>query len=160
MAIVKATFLTRGRTGQQAAKSARQAAKYYTFRNGPDRLTRIWQTRDGRTGSYADLGAEIAAAATAYAYSYRLVVSAEDVDLGAAGYHQVLANRFAQYYFVEHHNTDYPHAHVIGFRMERIKKAELQALRGRVVALEQAREQARPQVERAHERGIDGPGGL
>ena len=178
MAIVKATFLTRGRTGQQAAKSARQAAKYYTFRNGPDRLTRIWQTRDGRTGSYADLGAEIAAAATAYAYSYRLVVSTEDVDLGVAGDHQVLSNRFAQYYFIEHHNTAYPHAHVIGFRTRLLRQAELEAMRTQACQLERARAQelqlqrapspSRPserqgqrRPQRAHERdhGIDGPGG-
>ena len=177
MAIVKASYIRRGRTGQQAAKKTRQAAKYYTFRSGPDRLTRIWHTSDRRTGTYADLSAEMAASATAYAYTYRVVLSTKEADITADGYHQVLAGRFECYYFIEHHLTAFPHAHVIGFRSARIKKAELQALRGRVQALEQAQARqlqhtpvqgqeavlparGRPQVERAHERGIDGPGGM
>ena len=137
-----------------------QAAKYYTFRDGPDRAQRVWHTRDGRVALYDEVQAEIAAGVAASAYTYRVVLSTDTVDLGPAGYHQALAGQFERYYFIEHHNTDFSHAHVIGFRTKRIKKAELQALRGRVQALEQAREQARPQEERAHERGIDGPGGM
>src|SRR3712207_4403435 len=157
MAVVKANYNTRG---TKAVKTTRKAAKYYTFRSGPDLAQRVWHTSDGRVALYDTVEAEIAAGAEAYPYTYRVVVSTQAVDLGAAGYHQALAGQFDRYYFVEHHNTDYPHAHVIGFCTERIKKADLQALRGRVLALEQAREQARPQVEQAHERGIDGRGGM
>ena len=157
MAVVKATY---SRRGTRAAKATLKAAKYYTFRSGPDLAQRVWHTSDGRVLLYDAVQAEIATGTQAYTYTYRVVLSTKAVDLGAAGYHQALADQFERYYFVEHHNTDYPHAHVIGFRMERIKKAELQALRGRVLALEQAREQVRPEADRAHERGIDGPGGM
>ena len=134
MAIVKANYLPRGRT-------ARAAAKYYTFRDGPDRLTRIWHTSDGRAALYDEVQAELAAGAAAYAYTYRMVLSPQAVDLGPAGYHQALAGRFEHYYFIEHHNTAYPHAHVIGFRRTRVRKAELQDLRRTVRDLEQARAQ-------------------
>jgi hypothetical protein len=155
MAIVKANYLPRGRT-------ARAAAKYYTFRDGPDRLTRIWHTSDGRAALYDEVQAELAAGAAAYAYTYRMVLSTQAVDLGPAGYHQALAGRFEHYYFIEHHNTAYPHAHVIGFRHTRVQKAELQDLRRQVHELEQARAQdqqhersqaqipSRDQASRAH----------
>ena len=69
------------------------------------------------------------------------MLSTQAVDLGPAGYHQALAGRFDHYYFIEHHNTAYPHAHVIGFRHTRVRKAELQDLRRTVLALEQAQGQ-------------------
>ena len=138
MAIVKANYITRGK---RAAKAARQAAKYYTFRDGPDLAQRVWHTSDGRVVLYDAVQAELAAGAKAYAYTYRVVLSTKAVDLGPSGYHQVLAGQFERYAFVEHHNTEFPHAHVIGFRTQRVKKAELQALRGTLVELEQARAQ-------------------
>ena len=141
MAVVKANYLRRGTTAQQRAKvmkAVRQAAKYYTYREGPDRAQRVWQTHDGRTLSYQDVHAEIRAAAQTYGYTYRIVLSTKDVDINKEGYRAVLADRFAAYYFVEHHNTDYPHAHVIGFCHQRIRKAELQAMRSNVQELERA----------------------
>lgn len=122
-------------------KAARQAAKYYTFRDGPDLAQRVWHTSDGRVVLYDAVQVELAAGATAYAYTYRVVLSTLDMDIGAEGYHQVLAGQFERYAFIEHHNTDYPHAHVIGFRTKRMKKPELQALRGTLLELEQVRAQ-------------------
>src|SRR5919202_560169 len=84
MAIVKANYLPRGRT-------ARAAAKYYTFRDGPDRLTRIWHTSDGRAAMYDEVQAELVAGAAAYAYPYRIVLSTQAVDPGPAGSHPRLA---------------------------------------------------------------------
>ncbi len=171
MAVVKVNYLGQGTT-------ARRAAQYYTFRDGPDRAQRVWHTSDGRVALYDEVQAEIAAGVETAAYTYRVVLSTEAVDLGPAGYHQVLAGRFERYYFIEHHNTDHPHAHVIGFRNERLRKAELQVLRNTVRQLERARAQehhvlraqspgirrelsaqTRPQREHARDRGIDGPGG-
>src|SRR3712207_2497781 len=116
MAIVKANYITRGK---KAAKAVRQAVKYYTFRDGPDRAGRIWHADDRRTLLYADVSAEITAGAKTSPYTYRIVLSTKDTDIGAESYHQILAGHFAHYYFVEHHNTDYPHAHVIGFQIGR-----------------------------------------
>jgi len=101
----------------------------------------VWHTSDGRVVLYDAVQAELAASARAYAYTYRVVLSTKAVDLGPAGYHEVLAGHFERYAFVEHHNTEFPHAHVIGFRTQRVKKAELQALRGMLLELEQARTQ-------------------
>ncbi len=156
--------------GQQGAKKIRQAAKYYTFRDGPDLAQRVWHTSDGRVVLYDAVQTELAAGAKASAYTYRVVLSTKAVDLGPAGYHQVLAGHFERYAFIEHHNTEFPHAHVIGFRTERVKKAELQALRGTLLELEQARAQRQAleiQVElhgsrwsqRNHERDREGLGG-
>ncbi len=143
MAIVKANYITRGK---KAAKAARQAAKYYTFRDGPDRAGRVWQADDRRTLPYADVSDAVAAGAKDARYTYRVVLSTRDADIGAEGYHQILAGHFTHYYFVEHHNTDYPHAHVIGFRGQRVKKGELQALRGKLLELEQAQVQQQHRV--------------
>src|SRR5918997_6195280 len=141
MAVVKVNYLTRGKTVQQAAK-------YYTFRDGPDLAQRVWHTSDGRVALYDEVQAEIAAGMAAYAYTYRVVLSTQGVDLGPAGYHQVLAGQFERYYFIEHHNTDHPHAHVIGFRTRRLRSADLQAMRTQVRKLERARAQEQ-QVLRA-----------
>lgn len=70
-----------------------------------------------------------------------MVLSTKDAALGPAGYHQALSTRFATYYFIQHGNTDFPHAHVIGFRAQRLSRADLQAMHGRVAALEQAQHQ-------------------
>ena len=171
MAVVKLNYVPRGTTVQRAAQ-------YYTFRDGPDRAQRLWHTSDGRVALYDEVQAEIAAGVETATYTYRVVLSTDAVDLGPAGYHQVLAGRFERYYFIEHHNTDHPHAHVIGFRTRRLRSAELQAMRTRARQLERARAQeqhvlraqspdrggeivapTRPQLEHARDRGIDGPGG-
>src|SRR5918997_1782418 len=145
MAVVKVNYLTRGKTVQQAAK-------YYTFRDGPDLAQRVWHTSDGRVALYDEVQAEIAAGVAAYAYTYRVVLSTQGVDLGPAGYHQALAGQFERYYFIEHHNTDHPHAHVIGFRNGRVRKAELQAMRTTVRTLERAHAQEQ-QIQRGTSTG-------
>ncbi len=167
MAIVRANYIRRGK---RAAKATRQAAKYYTFRSGRDLAQRVWHTSDGRVVLYDTVQAELAAGAKASAYTYCMVLSTKDVDLGPAGYHEVLAGQFERYAFIEHHNTEFPHAHVIGFRAQRVKKAELQTLRGTLLELEQARAQQQAlgndvelpgsrRSQHIHDRGIDGPGG-
>ena len=175
MAVVKMNYLTRG---TKALQTLRQAARYYTFRNGPDQAARLWHTSDGRVTGYSTVQAEITAAMQASAYTYRIVISAKDADLTAAGYHVVLAGQFDRYYLIEHHNTAMPHAHVIGFRKELVSKAEVQAIRVRAQRVERARAQeqhvlraqlsgrggeilaqTRPQLEHERDRGIDGPGG-
>lgn len=153
---MKANYVTRGGTTAKAAKAASRAARYYTFRDGPDQASRIWHTSDGRTASYDAIKGQIRADAKAYGYTYRVVLSTKDADITAEGYRQVLADRFERWYFIEHHNTDFPHAHVIGFRKQLVKKAELQAMREQVAALEQARAQEQAaQRDQAHEH--DGP---
>lgn len=79
----------------------------------------------------------VAQQARTAAYSYRVVLSTEAADIGPTGYWEVLARHFEHYYLVEHHNTAYPHAHVIGFRAERLHRTDLVTLRERVAALEQ-----------------------
>ena len=138
MAVVKANY---SRGGTKAVKTILKAAKYYTFREGPDLAQRVWHISDGRAVLYNAVHAELAAGAKDARYTYRVVLSTRDADIGAEGYHQILAGHFAHYYFIEHHNTDYPHAHVIGFRGQRVKKGELQALRGKLLELEQTRAQ-------------------
>lgn len=148
MAIVKANY--QPRADGKAAKAATRAARYYTFREGPDRADRRWQVSDGRTDlQYDDVKSDIWKDAKTYGYMYRVVLSTKDADIGAAGYQEVLKERFERWYFVEHHNTDFPHAHVVGFRKALFKKAELVAMRAQVLELEQARAQEQAQEEAA-----------
>lgn len=160
MAIVKATYLSRSRIGTPATtKAITRAAKYYTFRDGPDRATRQWHTSDGRTTTYDAIADELRCHARTHAYSYRVVLSTKDAKLGPASYHQALRTRFETYYFIQHGNTNFPHAHVIGFRANRFTRAELQTMHGQVAALEQAQHQrnlARHQ-EHAAERTVAAP---
>jgi hypothetical protein len=153
MAIVKANYLAGGKRAGKTVKAVRRAAKYYTFRDGPHRAGRIWHADDGRRACYADVHAEMADGAQAYPYTYRIVLSTSAADIGAAGYHQVLAGHFAHYYFVEHHNTDYPHAHVIGFCQQRINKRELQAMRSTVLKAERERAQGQERSQEQEHRG-------
>jgi hypothetical protein len=133
-------------------KAALRTAKYYTYRDGPDRGQRTWHTSDGHDQRpYDEIKAAIHADAQTYGYTYRIVLSTKDAELTPAEYRQVLGDRFERYYFIEHHNTDYPHAHVIAFRKQLVKQGELQEMRGNVLELEQARVQERQaQPGRAH----------
>src|SRR5687768_10815260 len=88
--------------------------------------------------SYAAVHAAVAEHAACSAYTYRLVVSTKDADVGVDGYRQALTRQFDRFYLIPHHHTAYPHAHVIGFRTQRASKDELTALRTRVLTLEQA----------------------
>ena len=120
--------LSAAEPGTATTKAITRAAKYYTFRDGPDRAERQWHTSDGRTTSYEAIADELRAHARSHAYSYRVVVSTKEAALGPQDYHQALRDRFATYYFIQHGNTDFPHAHVIGFRDQRLSRAELQTL--------------------------------
>ena len=150
MAIVKASFLRRSQ-GTATPKAITRAATYYTFRDGPDRAERQWHTSDGRTTSYEAIADELRAHARSHAYSYRVVVSTKEAALGPQDYHQALRDRFATYYFIQHGNTAFPHAHVIGFRDQRLSRTDLQAMQGHVAALEHA--QQRRDQGRAVSRG-------
>ncbi len=141
MAIIKANYTRRGRTPSTTAKQISHAAHYYTYRDGPDRDRRVWYAKDGRSGSYDAFKSEIYAHAKTHRYSYRVVLSTSEADIGPAGYHAVVGDRFTQYYFVEHHNTAYPHAHVIGYRATKLSRTDLNTMRAQVKDLEQARAQ-------------------
>ncbi len=145
MAIVKASYSLRGRNGRTAARRASRAAYYYTYRDGPDRDGRVWYANDGRSGPYDRFKADIYAQAQTHAYTYRILLSTTAADMGPADYQAVLGDRFSQYYFVEHHNTAYPHAHVIGYTATKLSRSDLNAMRAHVKTLEQARAQARTQ---------------
>ncbi len=146
MAIVKASYSLRGRNGRTAARRASRAAYYYTYRDGPDRDGRVWYANDGRSGPYDRFKADIYAQAQTHAYTYRILLSTTAADVGPADYQAVLGERFAHYYFVEHHNTAYPHAHVIGYTATKLSRSDLNAMRAQVQTLEQARAQARTQT--------------
>jgi len=150
VAIVRANYIRRGSDPRTAAKKAGKAAKYYTEREGPDIAQRRWYAGDGRNGAFADFRKEISAQARAHPYIYRLVLSTKEADIGPAGYKEVLGNRFTQYYFIEHHNTDFPHAHVLGYTATRLSKAELTEIRGRVMEQEQMRARTQEQA-RGHQ---------
>ncbi len=141
MAIVKANYTVRGKVASRTAKQISHAAHYYTYRDGPDRDGRVWYAKDGRSGPYDVFRSEIYAHAKTHLYSYRVVLSTSVADLGPAGYHAVIGERFSQYYFVEHHNTAYPHAHVIGYTATKLSRSDLNAMRAQVKTLEQARAQ-------------------
>lgn len=109
---------------------------------------------------------EIYALGRAHPYTYRIVLSIKAGDIGPAGYRAALGGRFERYFFVEHHNTDYPHAHVIGYTARRLSRDELRTMRARVLELEQQRAQGQEQTssdqmdhharpERARERGLE-----
>ncbi len=141
MAIVKANYTVRGKVASRTAKQISHAAHYYTYRDGPDRVGRVWYAKDGRSGPYDAFKSEIYAHAKTHLYSYRVVLSTSAADLGPGGYHAVIGERFSQYYFVEHHNTAYPHAHVIGYTATKLSRSDLNAMRAQVKTLEQARAQ-------------------
>jgi hypothetical protein len=142
MAVVRATYIRRGNDPQRAAKKVRRAVKYYAERDGPDRAARQWYAADGRSGALEEFRTEMAALAQHHPYTYCLVLSTKAADIGPMGYKAVLDTRFTQYFFVEHHNTAFPHAHALGYTARRLTKAELTNLRGRVMEREQTQVQA------------------
>jgi hypothetical protein len=142
VAIIRANYLAQG---PKAATAAKRAVRYYTYRDGPDRSARQWYDADGQAMPYESVQAAVAEHAASYAYTYRMVVSTKDADLGVEGYRQVLARQFDHFFLITHHNTPYPHAHVIGFRTARASRDELHALRART----DARTAGRPQTRTA-----------
>lgn len=149
MAIVKANYVPRKR----AVKAAGRAANYYTFREGRDQAQRVWYDKDGQTMPYADVRSAIREQARTWGYTYRVILSTKEADLPPEDYRAVLGAQFADYYFIQHHNTDHPHAHVIGFTKTRMKRPELKAMLARLQEVEQARAQEQTharEAEQAH----------
>jgi hypothetical protein len=155
MAIIKANYVTRAKG---AVKRMGRAANYYTHREGQDRAARQWYGKEGGALGYDQVREEIREHARTYGYSYRVVLStaARDLDVGVEGYRQVLGERFDHYYLIQHHNTDYPHCHVIGFTKSLLKRDELTQMRERLVEREQERGAERAQErDQAQETGLE-----
>jgi hypothetical protein len=142
MAIVKASYQTRSK----GSKPVLDSFRYYSYREGADLAQRRWYDRDGRALDFDVAKAEIRERASTYGYTYRIVLSTKDAELGPDEYRQVLAEQFPEYYLVEHRNTEYPHAHVLAFSKTQMKKDELFAMRGRLLEREQARELGQQRV--------------
>lgn len=117
-----------------------RACKYYTYREGADQAQRQWRNVDGEVLSYDRAREEIREQSKTWGYSYRIVLSTEAARIGPEGYQQVLAGRFEHAYFIEHLNTDHPHAHVITFTKKILSRAELKGMREQLRELEQAKE--------------------
>lgn len=148
MAITSGNYVCR----KKGAKGAMlRAAKYYTFRDGPDLRSRQWYSRDAAL-SYDELRQEVAEHAQTYGYSYRLVLSTKEARVSIDDYRATLGERFDHYYLIEHDNTDHPHAHVIGFTKKMLKGQEFSAMRERLAERECAAELGRAaQRDRAQE---------
>jgi len=148
MAIVKANYRPRGKTGQMG-----RALAYYTFRQ--DRAhPEAWYSGDERTLSYAEARAEIGEQIEAVPYTYRVVLSTREAALDVADYREVLQEHFGAYYFAEHHNGDHPHAHAVAFSDRRLDAGALRSMREALG--ERERERERVAVRSAEqERGWD-----
>lgn len=151
MAITNGNYVCRK---QGAKKAMLRAAKYYTFRDGPDLRSRQWYSKGDRSLSYDELRAEVEEHAQTYGYSYRLVLSTKAARVAIDDYRATLGERFEEYYLIEHDNTDHPHAHVIGFTKKMIKRQEFSAMRERLAERERAAElEQAAQLDQTH----DGP---
>jgi hypothetical protein len=99
------------------------------------------------------------------------MVSTKDSPLKIEDYRQVmetLGEKWLDYCFVEHRNTDYPHAHILAWSKSQVNQAErkrmyehvkeLELMRDRERAPEQQASQGTPnqRQERRYERDRDG----
>ncbi|MBA3947245.1 MAG: hypothetical protein H0X37_22135 [Herpetosiphonaceae bacterium] len=138
--------------------AVRSAATYYTYRTGPDHDAggRSWATGDGRMGlSLDDVRSELREHASASRQVYIFVLSTKAVALAVDDYRATLDGHYDHYYLIEHHNTDHPHCHGIGFREKQFKKAELRTMYDQLGERERSAEQARDrQLERTVERDV------
>ncbi|MBA3948216.1 MAG: hypothetical protein H0X37_27150 [Herpetosiphonaceae bacterium] len=145
-------------TAKSTTGAVRQAAKYYTYRTGSDLEAggRTWATGDGRTGlSLDDVRHELREHATTSRQAYIFVLSTKQAALGVDDYRATLDGHYDHYYLIEHHNTDHPHCHGIGFRDKQFKKAELRTIYDELGARERSVERARDrQPERRAERDV------
>jgi hypothetical protein len=142
MAIVKASYQTRSK----GIKGVMDSYRYYSYREGTDLAQCQWYDRDGRALDFDAAREEIRERAQHYGYTYRVILSTEQVELSPNDYRAALADQFLDYYFVLHRNTEHPHAHVVAFDKKTVPRDELEAMRERLGEREQVREQ-----ERAHE---------
>lgn len=151
MAIANGNYVCR----KKGAKGAMlKAAKYYTFREGPDLRSRQWYSKDDRALSYDELRQEVAEHAQTFGYSYRIVLSTKEARVSIDDYRATLGERFDHFYLIEHDNTDHPHAHVIAFTKKLLKGQEFGAMRERLAERERAAElEQAAQRDQAH----DGP---
>ncbi len=143
MAILRLEFTPRVKG---AGKSAGKSAKYYTFREGDDRAGRIWRARDGRNLDYAEARELVRINARTHGYTYRVMVSTKDSPLQIEDYQQVmetLGEKWLDYCFVEHRNTDYPHAHILAWSKSQVNQVERKRMYERVKELEVVRDRER-----------------
>jgi hypothetical protein len=131
MAIVKTNYVCR-KNG--AGRAMQKSVHYYTFRAGEDQRSRQWYAKDGRPLDYKTVEQEIGEHSQTYGYSYRVMISTKDQDarLDASDYQNALGDRFAEYYFIQHDNTEHPHAHAIAFTKKQLSKGDLEQFRDRV----------------------------
>jgi len=168
MAIIKASYQTRAK----GTKGVMDSHRYYSYREGPDLAQRQWYDRDGRALDFDQAKEEMRERAEHYGYTYRITLSTAEAELSPDDYRTVLGEQFPEYYLIEHANTEHPHAHVVAFGKQTVKRDELASMRerlskrelvrGQELAREQAclreqelaREQARAQ-ERARAQELD-----
>lgn len=152
MAIANGNYVCRAKGAKGAML---KAAKYYTYREGPDLRSRQWYSQDGAL-SYDELTECVKEHAQAYGYSYRIVLSTKEARVSIDDYRDTLGDRFGEYYLIEHDNTDHPHAHVIAFTKKMLKGQEFTAMRERLAERERAAElEQAAQRDQAQDR--DGP---
>jgi len=145
MAILKNNHVARGKG---AARSAGLSAKYYTFRSGNDQAGRLWRAKDGRTISYGEARDAIRVNAQTHGFTYRLMISTKETPLTMDDYRDVmntLGETWIDYYFIEHRNTEHPHAHVLAWRKTAMSGKEASAMRSSLAEREQRRDQERVQ---------------
>ncbi len=133
-------------TAKSTTGAVRQAAKYYTYRAGSDleAAGRTWATSDGRIGlRLEDVRHELREHAVESRQAYIFVLSTKQAALGVDDYRATLDGHYDHYYLIEHHNTDHPHCHGIGFREKQFKKAELRTMYDQLGERERSVERAR-----------------
>jgi hypothetical protein len=168
MAILKINYVQRhGKTkgtgkawsgGKLAStRAGMRAANYYRFRDGDERdqQQRSWRDKDGNEISHADVLKAIEENAVQHDYLYRCIVSTKDAALTPDDYRTVLDGHFTAYYVIEHHNTDHPHAHVIGLRDRVIKDDERKEIYNTIKDREREREQERARGIEHEPRGTE-----
>jgi hypothetical protein len=139
MAIIKASYQTRAK----GTKGVMDSHRYYSYREGPDLAQRQWYDRDGRALDFDTAREEMRERAEHYGYTYRITLSTAEADLSPDDYRTVLGEQFPEYYLIEHANTEHPHAHVVAFGKQTVKRDELASMRVRLSEREQIREQER-----------------
>jgi hypothetical protein len=137
MAIIKASYQTRAK----GTKGVMDSHRYYSYREGPDLAERQWYDRDGRALDFDQAREEIRERAQHYGYTYRITLSTAEAELSPDDYRTVLGEQFPEYYLIEHANTEHPHAHVMAFGKQTVKRDELASMRERLSEREQVREQ-------------------
>ncbi len=137
MAIIKASYQTRAK----GTKGVMDSHRYYSYREGPDLAQRQWYDRDGRALDFDQVREEMRERAQHYGYTYRITLSTAEAELSPDDYRTVLGEQFPEYYLIEHANTEHPHAHVMAFGKQTVKRDELASMRERLSEREQIREQ-------------------